>query len=267
MNRRGFVMLLAAVIAVAVAIPALADSGTTAKTASVHGISKRALAKAKAALRVGRSAKREVHKAVSAATVAQASATAAQASATAATTSAAGSLKQLTAADEKAGGAELKAKEATEAVAATRVKVGFAEGGQAVTGKAFKKLSEGPAVTVAVPPLGSGLVQVWAQATVAEEGDVSLYIDNVQAPGQAECAAPNPGEGGLFDNPTSGPGITLGTPAAGPECATSGAPGPVLFQTTSGTHTFELRYAACGCVGPPFEATFSERRLAVQPLP
>jgi hypothetical protein len=258
MSRRAMVMVLAAVIAVAVAIPALAAGGG-AEAGSVKSLSLRSLAKAKLALRTSRGAKRSAHAAASSAALAQIAATGAKAAATEA-------FGKASSAREVAGGAELKASEAKEAFASTHVKVAVAEGTQTVTGKAFKKLSEGPAVAVSVPA-GTGLVQVWAQATVMNEGDVSLYVDNEQAPGQAECAAPNPGEGGLFENPTEGPAITLATPAVGPECANSGAPAPVLFQTTAGPHTFELRYAACGCVGPPFEATFSERRLVVQPLP
>jgi hypothetical protein len=252
------VMVLAAVIAVAVAIPALAAGGG-AEAGSVRGLSLRALAKGKLALRTSRGAKRSAHAAAASAALAQTAAAGAKAAATEA-------FGKAATASEKAGGAELKANEAKEAFASTHVKIAVAEGTQTVIGEAFEKLPEGPAVNVTVPP-GTGLVQVWAQATVREEGDVSLYIDNQQAPGQAECAAPSAGEGGLFENPTGPPAITLGTPAAGPECATSGAPAPVIFQTTAGPHTFELRYAACGCVGPPFESTFSERRLIVQPLP
>jgi hypothetical protein len=48
-------------------------------------------------------------------------------------------------------------------------------------------------------------------------------------------------------------------------CATVGAPSPVTFQTTPGAHTYELRYAFCGCSGT--EVTFSNRRLWVNPIP
>jgi hypothetical protein len=264
MSRKGVVLVLAAVIAVAVAIPALADSGTTAKTASVRGLSTRALAKAKAALRTARGAKRNVHKAAVSATAAQGAAAAAQISAASASASAANALKQATLADEKAGGAELKAKEASESVASTRPHIGFAEGTKSTTSETFVKLDEGPAVTVTVG--SSGLVQVWAQATVEEEGAVSLFEDNAQVAGQAECAGP--GEGGLFASQFTGSPITTGTPAAGQACATLGAPAPVLFETTAGSHTFELRYAVCSCEpGGGATVTFSERRLIVAPLP
>jgi hypothetical protein len=250
------VMVLAAVIALAVTIPALAAGGA-AKSGSVKSLSKRALAKAKLALRTSRGAKRSARAAAASAALAQIAASGAKVAATEAFAKAAS-------AREVAGGAELKAGEAKEAFASTHVKADLVEGATTVTAEKFEKRG-GPAVALTVP--ASGMVQVWAQATVEEEGDVSLYEDNEQVPGQAECAAPKAGEGGLFSNPTSGPPITLATPAVGPECANSGAPAPVLFQTTTGPHTFELRYAACACQPGPLKATFSERRLIVQPLP
>ena len=267
MSRRAVVLVLAAVIAMAVAIPALADSGTTAKTASVKGLSVRALGKAKAALRTARSAKRSVHKAATAATAAQGAAAAAQASATSSSTSAAAALKQATLADEKAGGAQLKAEEAKAAVAGTRSSIGFAEGSVSTESLTFQKLG-GPSATLTVP--ASGLVQVWGQALIEGPGAVSLYEDDHPVEGQAiEC---NGAKGVLFSlEAPPGEPILAGTPAAFSitgDCATLGAPGPVLFRSTTGEHTFELRYAACSCTGgPPEEATFSERRLVVAPLP
>jgi hypothetical protein len=270
MSRRVLVLVLAAVVAVAVVVPALANSGTTAKSASVKGLSVRALAKAKAALRIARSAKRDIHRSAAAATAAQGAATAAQGSASAANTSSAAAIKAAEGASMKAGGAELNSKEAKEAVAGTRPGIGFAEGSASTTSEGFAKLAGGPAVTISVPQ--TGLVQVWAQATIEGEGAVSLYEDGAQVAGQAECAAPETGQGGLFAVSPVGPSeppLTVGTPASGVLCSTSGAPGPVLFETTGGSHTYELRYAACGCEEskPPLKATFSGRRLIVQALP
>jgi hypothetical protein len=131
----------------------------------------------------------------------------------------------------------------------------------------------GPSVTVSVPP--SGTIQV-AASTEATDGDgaVSLYQDGSQLAGQTPynanapyCSGP---DGTLFDAPGSiaGPG-PFSTPGilGVLGCATVGAPGPVLFQTTPGTHTYELRYAFanCGCGGT--QATFSNRRLWVNPIP
>jgi hypothetical protein len=263
MSRKGVVLVLAAVIAVAVAIPALADSGTTAKTASVRGLSVRALAKAKVALRIARGAKRTAHQAAGSAFAAQTAATAAQ-------TSAAGALKAASSASEKAGGAELNSKEAKAEVASIRPHIGFAEGKVSTESESFVKLDGGPAVTLTVPT--SGLVQVWGQAVVEGEGTdeaaVSLYEDGHQAEGQADCGGGV--KGVLFSAESPSQPSLVGTPAV-PDfagCATLGAPGPVLFRTATGEHTFEFRYAACLCGPPPAEkVSFSERRLVVAPLP
>jgi hypothetical protein len=266
------VIVLSAVIAVAIAIPALADSGTTAKTASVKGLTVRALAKAKAALRIGRTAKREVHKAVTAAALSQSAATAAQEATAVAKAEAAKGFEKASSARETAGGAELKAKETNEAFALTRPHVGFAEGKASTASETFVGLSGGPTVTVTVP--AAGLVQVWGQALIdagAEpnaDGVVSLYEDGHQAEGQADCAGI---EGVLFSGASvAGEPELVGTPAglnfAG-ACSSLGAPGPVLFRTTNGEHTFELRYASCSCGGEAESVTFSQRRLVVAPLP
>lgn len=272
MSRRAVVILLAGVIAAAVAIPALAAAGGGAKSASVKGLSVRALAKAKAALRNARAAKRSVHRAATsaseardAAAAAQGSATASQSSASSASSAAANASKQATLADEKAGGANLKAEEAKEALAATKPHLDVAEGPVTTESTSFQKLADGPAVSVEVPT--SDLVQVWAQALIDGPGAVSLYEDGKPAEGQAlDCNGAN---GVLFSLDAPEP-ILAATPAAfsvSSDCATLGAPGPVLFQVATGTHSFELRYAACSCGGPPELATFSERRLVVQPLP
>ncbi len=129
----------------------------------------------------------------------------------------------------------------------------------------------GPLVTVSVPPSGTVEVAASVEATVGD-GAVSLFQDGAPMPGEAPgegtfpyCNGP---EGTLFDAPgdSGGPG-PFGTPGtvSGLGCTTVGAPGPVLFQTTPGAHTYELRYAFCGCNGT--EATFANRRLWVMPLP
>jgi hypothetical protein len=259
MSRKGVVLMLAAVVAVAVAIPALADSGTSAKTASVRGLSTRALAKAKVALRISRGAKRTAHRAASSANSAQAAASSAQ-------TSAAGALKAASSASEKAGGAQLKAEEAKATVASTVPHIGFTEGSVSTESLSFVELG-GPSVTLTVPT--SGLVQVWGQANIEGPGAVSLYEGGHPVEGQAiDC---NGAKDVLFSaEPQIGETQLVGTPAAPSvtgACGSLGAPGPVLFQTTTGQHTFEFRYAACSCGGPPEKATFSERRLVVAPLP
>jgi hypothetical protein len=287
MSRRAVVLVLATVIAVAVAIPALAASGTTAKPASVKGLSVRALGKAKAALRTARTAKRSVGKANAAATDAEdaaqaakvaataagASATSAQAAASTAKTDASQAFEKAASAREVAGGAELNSKETKAELAATRPKIGFAEGKASTESESFVPLG-GPTVTVDVPT--SNLVQVWGSALIDaegfDEGAVSLYEDGHPAEGQADC------QGGVKDVLFSGaplsPGepVQFSTPAAfnpiSGGCGTLGAPGPVLFRSTTGEHSFEFRYAACACGSPPAEKiTFSQRRLVIAPLP
>jgi len=278
MSRRAVVLILAGVIAAAVAIPALANSGPTAKSASVKSLSKRALAKAKDSLRLARSAKRSARQAQNLANGAEASASAAQGSASAAQTaataaqgSAANALKAATSASEKAGGAELNAKEAKAEVASTRMKIGLAEGLVETESDAFVKLAGGPSVTVTVPP--TGLVQVWGQALVdsaagGADAAVSLYEDGQPVAGQAECGET---KGVLFAGAAASTEPELVATPAVPNlngtCGSLGAPAPVLFRSTTGEHTFELRYASCTCTGVSEKVTFSERRLYVQPLP
>ena len=268
MSRKALVGVLAVVVALAVAIPALADSGTTAKSAGVRGLSTRALAKAKVALRIARGAKRVSHKAAGTAAAAQTAASAAQSAATGAKVEATQAAGKAASAREVAGGAELKAGEAKAELAATRPKIGFAEGSVSTESLSFQKLAGGPSVTVDVPP--TGLIQVWAQALIEGEGAVSLYEGSQQVEGQAiDC---NGAKGVLFAATSLGEPdpVLAGTPAAFDSsgfCATLGASGPVLFRTTAGEHSFELRYAACTCGPPADKATFSERRLVVAPLP
>lgn len=88
---------------------------------------------------------------------------------------------------------------------------------------------------------------------------------------------PIPGQEGICSNGSAlgdvllsfsggiGQPLTLSTPPAvtlGFGCGTPGAvPGPMLFPRTPGPHTYELRYADCGC--ETGSASFSERTLRV----
>lgn len=263
MNRRTVVTLLAAVIAAAVAIPALADSGPTAQSASVKGLSKRALAKAKVALRKARAAKRQARRARQGAVDAKVTAAKATDDANSAV-SLAGTVKGA------ADAAKISADASQAAVAATRPQSAAAGGTQPTTADEFVALPGGPSVSVTVT--SSALVQVWAQAKVSDGGAVSLYEDGQPVRGQAECTGGESDESGVLFASPGGPGdpagtatLPLATPATLPFCASIGAPGPVLFESPPGAHSFELRYAACGCGGGT--ATFAERRLIVEPLP
>ena len=129
----------------------------------------------------------------------------------------------------------------------------------------------GPSVTVDVQ--SSGLIEVWATVRFEDPADgvVALYEDGqrVGVPGQEGfCTG-----GGLDDvlmsaSFGSGSAITLSTPPAASDlglgCGTAGgAPGSMLFERSPGTHTYELRYADCGC--DPGDAPFSNRTLRVAP--
>jgi hypothetical protein len=236
MNSRIAILVLAAIFAVGVAVPALGQ--TTAVTPRVsQGLSTRALAKARLALLTARSAKGESRRA---ARTAQAAVN--------------------TANDAKGAASATQA-----ALDSTRIVTGSAAGSVTTESETFVQLPGGPSVTVTVP--SSGLIEVWAQATMSDAGAVSLYEDGQQMPGQNEsefCVAPGSG-GALFSGlvlfgPPSG-SLTVGTPAPAGVCGTEGAPGGVLFQATPGQHTYELRYdIGCGCAP---EVTFSKRLLRV----
>lgn len=136
--------------------------------------------------------------------------------------------------------------------------------------------SPGPSVTVTVPE--SGTIQV-AASVVAVNGDgaVSLYRDGVQMPEQSDICVPDAGgglwlPGVLFDANAdfNAPDPVRFATGAGAglmgACSTTGAPSQLVFQTTPGRHTFELRYALSGCGCSP-AVSFSERKLWVTPLP
>jgi hypothetical protein len=128
-----------------------------------------------------------------------------------------------------------------------------------------------PNVTITVG--ASGTIQVAAQAFIDEEaGAVSLFEDGTIMPGQSDvCEQALFGDPGppLFTSPDGFPGGgTWSTPASDPllgNCASTGPAAPVMFQTTPGTHTYELRYAYCGCT-PGDSAEFSQRKLWVTAL-
>lgn len=234
MTRKWIVLALAAVLVVAVAIPVVAQERTVAP--KLLKISKRALKNSKKALKTSRAAQRQARLAWQQAQAAGGIAT-------------------------QAGNA---AASAQAAVDATRVRTASATGSVVTGSEEFVPLAGGPAVQVTVP--ASGLIEVWAQATISEDGAVSLYEDGKPIQGQAEECGPG-GAGALFAiEETVGGQVTVATPA-GPGigmCGSIGAPAPVLFQTTPGTHTYELRYADCGCEGTE-PSTFSDRRLFVGP--
>jgi hypothetical protein len=130
----------------------------------------------------------------------------------------------------------------------------------------------GPEVTVTVPE--SGLIEVWATVRFEDpaDGAVELFEDGqeVEVPGQEGlCGTPDLESALLSAQFGSGVALTLSTPPAflvfGGCGSVGGAPGPVLFEREPGPHTYELRYANCGC--DPGPAPFSNRTLIVAPRP
>jgi hypothetical protein len=127
--------------------------------------------------------------------------------------------------------------------------------------------SVGPQVTVNVPD--SGLIEVWASVHVDDvEGSVGLFEDGQLVTlgdqiGGADCGTDH----AILGTTGAGP-VSLSTPpsfdGSGLACGTIGnAPAPILLNRPPGTHTYELRYADCGCFGGP--STFSERVIRVAP--
>jgi hypothetical protein len=234
MSRKLMVLGLAVVLVVAVAIPVVAQE--RAVTPKLQKISKRALKKSATALRTSRAVARRAR-------TARLEAQAAGQAASQATSAAVG---------------------AQAAIDSTRIRTATAAASVTTESEEFVALAGGPSVQVTVP--SSGLIEVWAQATIDEEGAVALFEDGRPMPGQAELCGPEAGPGALFSvEGGAGEPIAVATPSGSGLgiCGNLGAPGPVLFQTSPGTHTYELRYAFCGCGGP--SATFSDRRLFVGP--
>jgi hypothetical protein len=224
---------LAAIATIAIVIPALAQPKQIAPR--IEKISKRALAKSRLALRTARDAKRRARAAEAAAVGALAEAASAR-------------------------GAAPGSSDPGRAVS------GFAAASVSTSSETLTQLPGGPSVSVTVPP--SGLIEVWAQVTIVNEGAVSLFEDGEEMPGQSETCGSGDEEGVLISSGAGGETFTLATPGVfGPVfCGTEGPPGPVLFQSAPGPHTYELRYEFCGCPGGG-EATFSDRRLFVAPRP
>jgi hypothetical protein len=236
MSRKLMVLGLAVVLAVAVAVPVVAEKRVV--TPKLEKISKRALKKSKTALRVGRAGLRSAREAKQQA----------------------GAAKQLAA----GAGAAVAAAQAD--VDSTRVRRASAAGPVTTSSETFVALPGGPSVQVTVPP--SGLIEVWAQAMIDEEGSVALFEDGRHMAGQADFCQSEAEDRGVLFGIDANPGepIVVSTPAlAGLGiCGSLGVPGPVLFEATPGTHTYELRYLSCGCGGPT-PVTFSNRRLFVAP--
>lgn len=236
MSRKLLVLGLTVVLVVAVALPVVAQKRVV--TPKLEKISKRALKKSKTALRISRAGMRSAREAQQQA----------------------GAARRL-GADAAAAAAAAQAD-----IDATRVRRATAAGPVTTSSETFVALPGGPSVQVTVPP--SGLIEVWAQAMIDEEGSVALFEDGNHMAGQADFCQSEAEDRGVLFGLDANPGepLVVSTPAlAGIGiCGSLGVPGPVLFEATPGTHTYELRYLSCGCGGPS-PVTFSNRRLFVGP--
>ena len=246
MSRRYLVVALASVLALATVAPTLAQDQSQAGQ----------LAKGVFAKKTAKQAKRIAKQARSLARAVDRKATSAKNRANKARTAADGASQQAATASQQAGAVEqeLNRQRAETAVAAGTVST--AEESD------FVDLG-GPQVTVTVPQ--SGLIEVWAQVAIAD-GAVSIYEDGEQLPGQDPNGVCDGPSGTLLSFP-SVPEFVTSTPGSFSfiGCGGSSAPGPALFETTPGQHTYELRYADCGCDAA--DAEFSDRTLRVAPRP
>lgn len=233
MQRRWMLVGLALVAIIAIAVPALAgDGGRSKPLLDLSRLAKASKVKAHHALGVARKARKRADRA-------------------------------LKLARQRTGGAT--------AAAPTFAQV---TDSQATSSTSQYVSLRGPTVTVTVPqasnaPAGTGLIQVAAHARIEDDaGGVALFQDGSSMPGQSDVCdqvAGTPGPA-LFTS-TDGLSGTWSTPASivfTGNCGSTGPAAPVLFVTTPGQHTYELRYAFCGCAGS--DATFSQRKLWVTPL-
>ncbi len=266
MQTRSLVVAIALVLALAVAAPTI---GATTNQRGV--IAENALDVAKQAREIAKSAKRTANRArgvaesaLNIANGANAAANVASTKADNASSAASDAAGKADAASSAASAAASKADAAAAGLAALKAKSQTLNGSVTTSNETDYQDLGGPSVSITVP--SSGLVQVWAAADV-EEGSVSIYEDNSQLADQDPNGLCDGVPGALLAVPGT-PDAFVTTANAAPFGGFCGAPGPpsaVLFKATPGEHTYTMRYADCGC--DPADATFSDRFLAVSPLP
>jgi hypothetical protein len=265
MQTRALVVAIALVLALAVAAPtigATTQRGVVAENAL--DIAKDAKEIAKSAKRTANRARGTAQSALDIANGANAAANTASAKADNAATAATTAGGKADAASSAAATASGKADAVAADLAARKVTSQTLNGLVTTANETDYQDLGGPSVTVTVP--SSGLVQVWASVD-AEEGAVSLFEGGNQIPDQDPndvCDAPS---GALLSVPGT-PDAFVSTANAVPFgglCGSPGPPSPVLLKATPGQRTFTMRYADCGC--DPADSTFSDRFLAVAPLP
>jgi hypothetical protein len=131
--------------------------------------------------------------------------------------------------------------------------------------------STGPTVNVTVPE--SGQIEVFASALFQNSGAIGLFEDGNPVPMQQDgaCTGGSPGPDDALIAELVGltpPALYMSTGTVfglGGFCGNIGNAGPTItLKRPPGPHTYELRYATCGC-GPNFDV--SERTLAIAPRP
>jgi len=210
---------LAAVLVLAVAVPALAGGGSVFNLAKhANRSAKRALHRSSRALHRGSRALERGHHAIVTAGTAQATA--------------------------NGTAAEIDTTRVASATAPGQVSTNNNLGDYANLG--------GPSVHLTVP--SSGLIEVWAQAEIKDDngGAVALFEDGKPVTGGTDADFCGTNDA-LFLMTGGGSGSfgAFGTPA-NPSfigCTAAGAPAAVIFQRTPGPHTYDLRYSDCGCGG------------------
>ncbi len=298
MPRRYLVGVLALVVALVAITPTLGAAGTqslidkssfpvrTAKKAKqiakqAKKVANQALTAAQVAQATAETAQNLANDAQAAAAQAKQSADAAQASATQAKTSADQAQTSANNAQSSANNAQTSANTAqtsannaqssADAVAAELAGLRAKSDTDAATVTTAEETTfvdlGGPSVEVTVPP--SGLIEVVVQAEMDDDAALALFEDGVQVPGQDPndfCQTVGGGLSPLLANDSGGAGpLVLSTGSITFVCGSISAPVPVLFETTPGAHTYELRYADCGCTAT--DAEVSDRMLTVAPRP
>lgn len=285
MNWRRFPLAIVAVAILVLAASAIPAIGRDAVAPSFDRRgSAAALAKAKRAFDLARTARRSAREAREGAAIARTAALLAGNDAAGAKALAETAREQATAAKAAAAtteaqlaGTQAQVATTQAELAATRV-VSASEPGLVSSSAVFGayEAKGGPSVEVTVP--ASGLIEVWAQAGIEEEegGAIGLYEDGQKVTGISAadiCGDP----GGIQDGsalidmqggPNAGEFLTAATPPIPGlfGCTSAGAPASVLLSRPPGPHTYELRYSECSC-NPGGGAEFRDRVLRVAPRP
>ena len=123
----------------------------------------------------------------------------------------------------------------------------------------------GPTVQVNVPSSGLIEVWAQAKILDDNGGAIALYEDGQAVTGGTDAGLCGADDAlFIMDGGGPGEFDTFSTPATLSflGCTSTGAAAPVILQRPPGPHTYELRYSDCGCGGG---GTFRDRLLRVAP--